>query len=36
MFEDIVFLQGDAANEVMEILDRGGESAALDYLTYRS
>jgi len=33
MIERIVFLQNDAANEALEILDQKGEQAALDYLT---
>lgn len=31
-YEDVVFLQGDSADEALEILDNQGEDAAMDYL----
>jgi len=31
-YEDVVFLQGDEADEALEILDNQGEDAAMDYL----
>lgn len=31
-YEDIVFIQGDEANEIYDILNEKGEEAALDYL----
>lgn len=31
-YEDVVFLQGDSADEAIEILDNQGEDAAMDYL----
>lgn len=32
VFEQIVFMQGDEADEPLQILDNEGEQAAMDYL----